>query len=234
MNKKKAIIIFLLLGAILLAPNIIGTQEASETNNSIMYVFPHTDDEMLCPGTIITQNLSGDNVFVLCYGGNNRLPVQIKDKRETANNWFNQTYLTEYIILNLNTLNNEPYIQSQILPIIETIQPEVIVTFSPMGFNMQPHHRICSSIVSSVVENLSYNCSMWWMINTDQGVLTRDYYEHLSFPPNLVFDVSSVWCEKMASWWYYSFSARQLEMYYRDMDRLLSNDKCEYFLEVIN
>ena len=210
-----------------------------------MWIGPHPDDEMFMAGTIaLASGDRGNKCYVLCVVSVDNINPDLNiTKRKEAIAWFTKTYLTEYIDLNYSRPPdfNWENISTQIYNTVEAIKPDVIVTFTPYGYDNNPDHVTLSKSVTDIYDQLSYKPKIYYIINMDQDLPPNSQnYEYKKYPPTDVINLNvhstklgkTFWDAKLEIWGHYAQSIPDLQKLLNDYKRLQNNDEKEYFMKV--
>jgi LmbE family N-acetylglucosaminyl deacetylase len=219
-------------------------QKDIEESKTAMFVCPHPDDEVFIAGTIAFSEKDKDNIFyVLCVGSLDNVRKESIDvpSRIKAIRWLDKTYLKDYIFLDNIFTKIEPKmaqeIKKQVAYMIEERKPDIIITFSPAGYDGNHNRKMISKIVTDACLLLSYRPKVYYVINMDQELQfkAREYRKH---PPTDIIDLNvdskrlgkSVWEAKLEIWSHYSDSVPAIMGIMAHTERLEKNDRKEYFM----
>lgn len=168
---------------------------------SIMWLGPHMDDEMNILGTIAYAcGEMKNNCYALAVYSAEK--DNMEQNRYPAIEWINKTYLKDYFVLGISTnlayntkltLLNQA--EEKIKEKIESIKPDILITFSPIGYYNHEQHEVFSRIVNDLYPKLSYKPKLYWVINPDKGYFyyhheKKKYYEYTVYPPTDFIDGS--------------------------------------------
>jgi LmbE family N-acetylglucosaminyl deacetylase len=214
-----------------------------DEGKTIMFIFPHPDDEVFVSGTIaLVGGDKGTFCYVCCLGSLDNVRRENIDipSRLKAIRWLDKTYLKDYLFLDNNfkviapKMANE--MKKQVVYIIEQKKPDIIVTFSPSGYDGNKNHSITSKIVTDIYPLLSYRPKLYFVINLDQE-LSFKVREYRKYPPTDIIDLNAhseklgkkLWDAKLGIWEKYSDSTAIIMGVMARKQRLDNNDHKEYF-----
>jgi len=226
-----------------------------DAGDSIMGLWPHPDDECFIPGIFTVAGGDRENPCWVVVLISLDSPPYIYNPEKTALRrqaiaWFEETYLEEYINLNMTRVNGRwewtmDEIKAAYKAVIEEKQPDILLTFTRFGFNGGVQHVLISDIVTEIWHELTYEPKpkIYWFINMDQGPMMLahgELFEYVTYPPTSVLDLdvySSVlgktyWEAKVEIWEQYAPSIGVLNTWMNIPGNLENNDRHEYFMRV--
>ena len=221
-------------------------QKDIDSGKTVMFIFPHPDDEAWVAGTLVL--VAGDKstfCYVCCLGSVANVRAENIDvpSRLQAIRWLTKTYLRDYIFLDNNFTAITPKMLMAMKPkLIETIEdkkPDIIVTFSPAGYDGNHNHKMVSKLVGEAYYSLSYKPKFYYVINIDQE-LQMKVREYRKYPPTDIIELDvfsekmgkALWDAKLEIWRRYSDSSPALMGITARTKRLENNDHKEYFMNV--
>jgi len=220
---------------------------------SIMGLWPHPDDECFVPGIFILAGSKGNKCWVVTLISLDSYPYtpESRELRQQANDWFEDTYLEEYINLNMVRAAPSPdlwhgypwsneTIKARYITEIEAKQPDILLTFTPYGFSGGLEHTLLSEMITEIWDELTYEPKpkIYWFINTDQGPRSEENNEHELYPPTNILDLDvysdtlgmTYWEAKVEFWEQYAPSLGALDTWMNTPGNLEGNDRKEYFM----
>lgn len=216
-----------------------------ESGKSIMFVCPHPDDEVFIAGTIaLVGGDKGIFCYICCLGSLDNVRRENVDipSRIKAIRWLDKTYLKDYLFLDNNFKVITPKIanemKKQVAYIIEQKKPDIIITFSPSGYDGNKNRSITSRVVTDIYHLLSYQPKLYFVINFDQE-LSFKAREYRKYPPTDIIDLNTyseklgktLWIAKLEIWDRYSDSVPVIMNVMARKARLENNDHKEYFMK---
>ena len=182
----------------------------------VVGIFAHPDDEAFFTGGTMATLSKERDVYTICVtdgdAGENHSdktgPIADIRKEELLASakilGIKNTYFLGY---KDGTLSNNIYheVASKIKKVLDTLQPEIIITFEPRGISGHLDHIAVSFITSYVFERAPYIKELWYFCNTDDPInLRKDYF--IYWPSGYkkdevskVFDVTPVWDQKVTA-----------------------------------
>jgi len=221
-------------------------QKDIDSGKTVMFIFPHPDDEAWVAGTLaLVAADKGTFCYVCCLGSVANVRSENIDvpSRLQAIRWLTKTYLRDYIFLENNFTSITPKMLTAMKPsLIEAIEdkkPDIIITFSPAGYDGNINHRMASKLVGEAYYSLSYKPKLYYVINIDQE-LQMKAREYRKYPPTDIIDLDAfsekmaktIWDAKLEIWRRYSDSSPVLMGITARTKRLENNDHKEYFMKV--
>lgn len=218
-----------------------------DDGDSVMFIQPHSDDEVFSPGLFVYLHDKGNTVWDVSTGMvKNMGDDHLEDSRNASLLWFNQTYLEPngggYIFLNHSypSINDIRYIQIKptLKSKIEELQPDILITFTPYGYFGNTDHQLVSQMVSEIYPTLTYEPKLYYFINMDEGVdpVAPDY-EYQTYPStdSIDLDVTSVglgdtyWNKAYEIWEKYNESVTGVYNFINDQSRVDAHSRFEHF-----
>jgi LmbE family N-acetylglucosaminyl deacetylase len=221
-------------------------QKDIDSGKTVMFIFPHPDDEAWVAGTLaMVAADKGTFCYVCCLGSVANVRSENIDvpSRLQAIRWLTKAYLRDYIFLENNFTSITPKMLTAMKPrLIEAIEdkkPDIIITFSPAGYDGNINHRMASKLVGEAYYSLSYKPKLYYVINIDQE-LQMKAREYRKYPPTDIIDLDvfsekmdkTIWDAKLEIWRRYSDSSPALMGITARTKRLENNDHKEYFMKV--
>ncbi len=198
----------------------------------IVGIFAHPDDEVFGPGgTLAKFVLEGRDVYLICVTDGDA-GMNSSQKNKDLGEIRREELLASAQVLGVKhvfflgykdgSLSNNLYheIAEKIEPILEELQPDMIITMEPRGVSGHLDHIAVSMIASYVFEKLSFVHELWYYSLTEAARSLQEGY-FIYFPPGYktseiskTVAIASVWEQKEAAMY-------QHESQRHDMDKLL-------------
>jgi len=184
----------------------------------IVGFFAHPDDETFGPGGTIALLAQKNDVYVICttsgQQGENNLSTHSEKsiseiRQEELKRASSIIGVKEVFFLGFEDgrLCNKDYheIASQVTEILNTLEPEILITFENRGVSGHIDHITISMIASYVFHRLTYIKELWYYcLNQKYANRERQDGYFVYFPPGYaeseidkIVDTSSVWETKV-------------------------------------
>lgn len=212
---------------------------------TVVCVFAHPDDEAFGPSGTIYKLAKENDIYVLCATkgqagqdsrsetGTNLTSRRAKELKTSAKRLgVKKVY---FLGFKDGTLSNNLYhkLAEKIKTHLESLKPEIVITFEPQGISGHIDHITVSMATTFVSKKLVFVKELWYhCITEERAALRKDYF--IYFPPGYkrsdidkIVDISDVWDVKVKA-------MRTHESQKHDADRILKDagqfPKEEYFL----
>jgi LmbE family N-acetylglucosaminyl deacetylase len=210
----------------------------------VVGIFAHPDDEAFGPAGALALWAKERDVYLICVT-NGDAGMNESDKKDPLNDIRKNELEASAKVLGVKKvfflgykdgeLSNNLYheIADKIGAILETLQPEKLITFEPRGLSGHIDHIAVSMITSFIFEKSSFVHELWqYCLDEEQRSAFGDYY--IYFPQGYKkeeitdsVDVSGIWKTKVAA-------MHQHESQKKDMEKAMSQvenlPKKEHFI----
>lgn len=182
---------------------------------TIVCVFAHPDDEAFGPSGTIYKLAKENDVYILCAtkgqaGQDSRSETGTSLTSRRAAELKNSAKLlgvkkVYFLGFKDGTLSNNLYhkLAEKIKTHLESLRPEIVITFEPHGVSGHIDHIAVSMATTFVVKKLAYVRELWYhCIKRERSTFMKDYF--IYFPPGYknseidkVVDIKDVWNVKV-------------------------------------
>ena len=209
---------------------------------TIVGIFAHPDDEAFGPSGTIASLAKENNVYLICVTNGDAAtgkpdPELAKIRREELQKSSKILGVKEVFFLDFpdGSLSNNTYhiVAERIQKVLDTLQPQLLITYEPHGVSGHLDHIAVSMITSYIFEKVPYAKEVWYYcISKERTDAMEPYF--IYYPPGYTQEqidkivyVSGVWEQKIQA-------MQQHESQKNDVERVLRNTnkfpKEEYFL----
>lgn len=208
----------------------------------LMLIVPHPDDEVFSAGGLLSKMAEAgkhSTLVSLTRGGAGRtleLCTRAELPKVREQEWLaalnvlgvNEKHLFDFPDGNLKNLPQKKVLPN-IIHLLETLKPEVIVTFPPNGSNGHPDHVATHKFVIKALEKSQYNPKRLYYYATETpfaGDIRADFMnpnevKSLHLPPTHYLDMNAYVENKLRAMSQYETQALSVLMFMRRLTRKL-------------
>lgn len=177
---------------------------------TVVCIFAHPDDEAFGPGGTIAKLSRDHDVHIICCTDGDHRGNGIKNIRaEELNSSAKILGAKDVIFLDFvdGSLSNNLYHQlaDRLKSLLETLRPQTIITFEPLGVSGHIDHITITSVVNYLFDRLSYiRKIMYYTLSREAREMIQDYFVYM--PPghskaevDQIINVADVWETRLSA-----------------------------------